>query len=74
MLSIRIVSCMCINNVNISGIIECDCEDFHLLGYNAMQSTESQLTFQRNMSPKFSGLKNKPSSKPVTQMFLQNIS
>jgi hypothetical protein len=37
---------------------------FCLLGYNALHSTESQLTFQRNMLPPSSGSKNKLSKKP----------
>jgi hypothetical protein len=40
-------------------------EDFYLLGYNAVKSTESQPAFQTNMSPPSSGSKNKPSKKPV---------
>jgi hypothetical protein len=38
-------------------------EDFYLLAYDAMQSAESQLIFQRNMSPPFAGLKNRPCKK-----------
>jgi hypothetical protein len=38
-------------------------KNFCLLGYNAMQSVESQQTFRRNMSPPSSGSKNKPSKK-----------
>jgi hypothetical protein len=37
----------------------------HLLGYNAMSSIESQLTFRRNTLSPFSGSKNKPSKKPA---------
>jgi hypothetical protein len=36
-------------------------EEFYLLGCNAAQSIESQLTFQKNMSPPSSGSKNKQS-------------
>jgi hypothetical protein len=39
-------------------------EDFYLLGYIAVQSTERQLTFQRNVSPS-SSESNKPSKMPV---------
>jgi hypothetical protein len=35
-------------------------EEYYLLGHNAMQSVESQLTFRRNMFPPSSWLKNKP--------------
>jgi hypothetical protein len=35
--------------------------DFSLLGHNAVQSAESQNTFQMSMSPPSSGSKNKPS-------------
>jgi hypothetical protein len=35
------------------------CEEYHLLGYNAVQSVESQPTFRRNILPPFSGSKNK---------------
>jgi hypothetical protein len=38
-------------------------EEFYLLKCNAMQPTESQLMFQRNMSPPSSGLKNMLSKK-----------
>jgi hypothetical protein len=41
------------------------CEGFHLLGYNAVQSVESQSTFRRNVSPPSSGLKSKPNKKPT---------
>jgi hypothetical protein len=34
-------------------------EGFCLLGYKAVKSVESQLTFRRNMSPPFSELKSK---------------
>jgi hypothetical protein len=40
-------------------------EEFCHLGYNAVQSVESQLTFRRNMSLPSSGSKNNPSKKPV---------
>jgi hypothetical protein len=40
-------------------------DDFYLLGYNASQSTESQLTYQTNMLPPSSALNNKPSKKPA---------
>jgi hypothetical protein len=40
-------------------------EQSYLLGYNNVQSTESQLTFRRNMLPPSSGSKNKPSMKPA---------
>jgi hypothetical protein len=36
-------------------------EEYYLLGYYAVKPVESQLTFQRNMSPPSSGPKNKPS-------------
>jgi hypothetical protein len=34
-------------------------EEYHLLGYNALKSVESQPAFRRNISPPSSGLKNK---------------
>jgi hypothetical protein len=40
-------------------------EEFYLLGYNAVQSVESQTTFLRNISPPASRLKRKPRKKPV---------
>jgi hypothetical protein len=40
-------------------------EEYCLLGYNAMQSTESQPTFRRNISPLSLGSKNKPSKIPA---------
>jgi hypothetical protein len=39
-------------------------EEFYLLRYNAVQSVESQQTLRRNISPTFSGLKNKAVKKP----------
>jgi hypothetical protein len=39
-------------------------EEFYLLGYNSVEATESQPKFQRNMSSKSSGSKNKSSRKP----------
>jgi hypothetical protein len=42
-------------------------EEFRLIRYNAVQSTESQPTFQRNMSPPSSRSKDDPSKKPVKQ-------
>jgi hypothetical protein len=39
-------------------------EEFCLLGYNAVQSVESQSVLRRNMSPPSSGSKNNPSKKP----------
>jgi hypothetical protein len=39
-------------------------EDFHLLGYNAVQSVEDQPKFQKNISIPSSGSKN---------MFLRNV-
>jgi hypothetical protein len=38
-------------------------EEFCLLGYNALQSGESQTTFLRNISPPYSRSKNRPSKK-----------
>jgi hypothetical protein len=38
---------------------------FCLLGYNAVQSIESQPTFRRNMSPPSSGSEKEPSKKPA---------
>jgi hypothetical protein len=38
-------------------------EELYFLGYIAVQSDESQPTFQKNFSPPFSGSKNKPSKK-----------
>jgi hypothetical protein len=40
-------------------------EESYLLGYNSVQSTESQPTFQRNMLPPSSGSKNEQSKKPA---------
>jgi hypothetical protein len=40
------------------------CEEYYL-GYNAVQSVESQPMFWRIISPPSSGSKNKPSKKPV---------
>jgi hypothetical protein len=40
-------------------------KEFHLLGYNMMQSVESQQKIRRNISPPSSGSKNKPSKKPA---------
>jgi hypothetical protein len=40
-------------------------EEYYLVGYNAVQSIESQLTFRRNMWPLSSRCKNKPSKKPA---------
>jgi hypothetical protein len=40
-------------------------EEFYLLGYNAVQSAESQPTFLSNKSPPSSELKSKPSRKPA---------
>jgi hypothetical protein len=45
----------------ILGSHSCVHEEFHLLGYNSVQSSESQQTFRRNMWPPSSGSKNKPS-------------
>jgi hypothetical protein len=39
-------------------------EELWLLGYNAVQSVESQLAFRKKMWPSFLGSKNKPSKKP----------
>jgi hypothetical protein len=36
-------------------------EESYILGYNAMESVESQPTFRKNMSPPYSGSKNKRS-------------
>jgi hypothetical protein len=38
-------------------------EELHLLGYNAVQSGESQRTFRRNISPPSSRFKSKPRKK-----------
>jgi hypothetical protein len=38
-------------------------EEYYLLGYNAVQSVESQPTFRRNISPPSSGSTNRPSMK-----------
>jgi hypothetical protein len=43
----------------------CGCEVFYLVGYNAMQSVESKLTFRMNMSLPSLGSKNKPGKKPA---------
>jgi hypothetical protein len=43
----------------------CYFEEFCLLGYNAVQSVESQPTFRTNMSPPCSGSKNTPRKKPA---------
>jgi hypothetical protein len=40
-------------------------EEYCLLGYNAVQSVESQQTFRRNVSPPSSGSKDKASKKPT---------
>jgi hypothetical protein len=40
-------------------------EEFYLVGYTAMQTTESQLIFWRNMLPVSSGSKNNPSKTPA---------
>jgi hypothetical protein len=42
-----------------------DCEVFYLLGYNAMQYNESQLSFQSNILPPPSGSKSMASMKPT---------
>jgi hypothetical protein len=39
-------------------------QEFYLLGYNAVQSVESQPTFRRNISPHFPGSKIKSREKP----------
>jgi hypothetical protein len=39
-------------------------EEFQLLGYNPVQSVESQRTFRSNMSPPSSGMKSKPTLQP----------
>jgi hypothetical protein len=39
--------------------------EFYLLGYNALQSIDSQLTYRRNMSPASSEPKNKPRKNPA---------
>jgi hypothetical protein len=38
---------------------------FRLMGYDPVWSTESEPTFQRNISPLSSGLKSKPRKKPA---------
>jgi hypothetical protein len=38
-------------------------EEYYVLGYNAVQFVESQLTFRRNISPPSSGSKHKPRKK-----------
>jgi hypothetical protein len=43
-------------------------EEFYLLGYNALLSVESQVTFRRNTLPPSSGFKNKSSKKPVSKL------
>jgi hypothetical protein len=40
-------------------------EEFHILGYNAVQPVESQIKFPKNMSPPSSGSRSKPSKKPA---------
>jgi hypothetical protein len=40
-------------------------EEFYLLGYNELQSLKSELTFRRDLSPPYSGSKNKPIKKPL---------
>jgi hypothetical protein len=40
-------------------------EEFHLLGYNAVCSVESQTTFRSNISPPSLWSKNKLSKKPA---------
>jgi hypothetical protein len=42
-----------------------DYEEFYLLGYNTIQSTERHLMFQSNILPVPSGLKSKPYKKPA---------
>jgi hypothetical protein len=39
-------------------------EELYLLVYNAVYSTEIQLTFRKKISPPSSGSKNRPSKKP----------
>jgi hypothetical protein len=46
---------------NLSVLFILECEEYCLLGYNAMKSIKSQLMFQKNILPPFSGSKNKPS-------------
>jgi hypothetical protein len=45
-------------------------EEFHVLGYNALLSVESQPTFRRNISHPSSGSKNKPSKEPANSSCL----
>jgi hypothetical protein len=42
----------------------------YLLGYNTVHFVESQLTLRRNMSPPYSGSKNKPSKKQGATWFM----
>jgi hypothetical protein len=65
------IPCIIITRVIASTIIICRIwgshsggyEEYHHLGYNAVQSVDSQPTFRRNISPPSSGPKHKPSKK-----------
>jgi hypothetical protein len=48
-------------------------ENFYLLGYNTVQSIESQPTFRMNTSPSSSELKNKPSKIPAWRQVARNL-
>jgi hypothetical protein len=41
------------------------CKEFYLLGYNAVKFVESQPTIRRNVTPTYSGSKNKSRKKPA---------